>query len=535
MTHVTLFLQVAKLTPSSGSSKDGATIHIAGELFMASDSLGCRVGDISVAAKFVSPTHISCTVMGPIAPESVEVTVTDNGVDFVAAGTFTFLPESTVTDLNPSSGPFSTEGSVLLKGTGFSSFDRPLCSFGGDMARAEVISPTEVMCTTPAVARSVSSRSMPLPVSVQFSNHGFDLNGEPDRDATPGHMFMFYDEPFVSSLTPSGGVTNGGESVVAIDGTNLAIHGAVNPGEDQLACRLGKTGSVTTGIVANATHATCGIVCGNFSGRASLEVSLNGGAHWTASDVAFVCAHLPKVDSVHPPIGPVAGGTIVTVRGSGFMPSALLSCLVGHDTYGVTPVPAVWISSSVLECSTPAMPGALGGNTNSSVVVTNDGIHYSEPSLSAVFEYILPPMVWRVSPRFAPSSGSGMNVMAIGTNFVNVSTCSCHLTYLGGDDGAGGEYRSVSVPATFVSPTTISCFVPGGVLPPGLAQLAVSANGVDFEDSGAVLELDALPQVFKVVPARGIAGTTVTPVEVRAIRAATFRIVHLRALINTGR
>ena len=75
----------------------------------------------------------------------------------------------------------------------------------------------------------------------------------------------------------------------------------------------------------------------------------------------------------------------------------------------------------------------------------------------------------------------------------------------------------MSVPATFVSPTAISCFVPGGVFPPGPAQLAVSANGVDVEDSGAALELNALPQVFKVVPARGIAGTAVTPVEVRAI------------------
>ena len=484
---------------------------------MASDSLGCRLGDMSVAAKFVSPTHISCTAMGPLAPESVEVMVTDNGVDFMAAGTFTLLPETTVTDLNPSSGPFSAEGSVLLKGTGFSSLDRPLCSFGGDMVHAEVTSSTEVMCTKPVVARSVSSRPMPLPVSVQFSNHGFDLNGELDSDTSPEHMFVFYDEPLVSSLTPSGGVANGSKSVVAIVGANLAINGAVNPGEDPLACRLGKAGNVTTGIVTNVTHATCEVVCGNFSGRANLELSLNDGAHWTESDVGFVCGHLPKVDSIHPPVGPVAGGTIITVRGSGFMPSALLSCLVGHDKYDVTPVPAVWISSSVVECSTPEMSGGLGGNTNSSVVVTNDGVHYSEPTLGATFEYVLPPMVWRVSPRFASSYGSGTKVMAIGTNFVNVSTCSCHLTYSANDNGTEGDYRSVSVPATFVSPTAISCFVPGGVFPPGPAQLAVSANGVDVEDSGAALELNALPQVFKVVPARGIAGTAVTPVEVRAI------------------
>lgn len=516
-----------ELTPTSGSSKDGATINIAGELFMASDSLGCRLGDISVPAKFVSPTHISCTVLGPMAPVAVEVTITDNGVDFMEAGKFMFLPETTVTALNPSSGPFSAEGSVLLSGTSFSNFDRPSCSFGGDMVHAEVISPTEAMCTTPVVARSVSSRPTPLPVSVQFSNHGFDLNGEPDSVTSPGSMFTFYDEPLMSSLTPSGGVTNGGKSVVAITGANLAMNDDVHPGEDRLACRLGNVGDVTTGMVSNATHATCEVACGNFSGRASFEVSLNGGAHWTASDVGFLCGVLPKVESVQPPIGPVAGGTIITVRGSGFMPSAMLSCLVGHDQYGATPVPAVWISSSMLECSTPAISGALGGNTNSSVVITNDGVHFSEPFWGATFEYVLSPMVWRVSPSFASSSGSGTNVMAIGTNFINTSTFSCHLTYLANDNGTGGAYQSVSVPATFVSPTVTSCFVPGGVVPPGPARLAVSANGADFEESGAALELDALPQVFKVVPERGIAGTTVTPVEVRAIRAATFTIAHL--------
>lgn len=498
-------------------------------MFIPSDSLGCRFGAISAAAKFVSPTHISCTATGPMAPESVEITVTDNGVDFMEAGTFTFLPETTVTALDPSAGPLSAEVPVLVKGTGFSNFDRPFCLFGGDMVGAEVISSTEATCTTPIVTRSVPSREQ-LPVSVHFSNHGFDPNGEPDSGTSPGPMFMFYDEPLVLFLTPSGGVTNGGKSVVTMTGGNLAINGAVNSGEGRLACRLGEAGEVNTGIVTNSTHATCEVECGNFSGRASLDVSLNDGAHWTSSDVDFLCSLLPKVASVHPPIGPAAGGTIITVRGSGFMPSPLLGCLVGHDLHDATPVPAVWISSSVLECSTPATSGALGGISNSSVVVTNDGVHFSEPSSGATFEYVLSPTVWRVSPSFASSSGSGTEVTAMGTNFMNISSCSCHLIYLADDNGTDGNYQSVAIPATFVSPTEISCFVPGGVVPPGPALLAVSANGVDFDDDGAALKLDVLPQVFKVVPGRGIAGTTITPVEVRAVRAATFTTVNLHQL-----
>lgn len=511
-----IFLQVTKLTPTFGSSKDGATVHITGEHFFPSDSIGCRFGAVSAMATFVSPAHISCTVMGPMAPESVEMTVTNNGVDVMEAGTFVFLPEATVTALDPSSGPFSAATSVQLKGTGFSDLDRPFCSFGGNMVAAEVISSTEANCITPIIARLVSLRES-LPVSVHFSNHGFDVNGKPDSVTPPGPIFMLYDEPSVSSLTPLGGVTNGGKSIVAMTGANFAINGGVNPGEDRLDCRLGKAGKVYTGIVANATHATCEIACGNFSGRASLEVSLNGGAHWTVSDVDFRCGLLPTVESVHPPIGLAAGGTIITVTGSGFMPSSLLSCLVDHDKYDAIPVPAVWISNSVLQCSTPSTSGTLGGVTNSSVVVTNDGVHFSEPSLSATFEYVLSPTVWRVSPSFASGAGSGTEVIAMGTNFVNTSTCSCHLTYLANDSGVDGDYHRVAIPTTFVSTTEISCFVPGGVVPPGQSLLAVSVNGVDFDEHGVALEIDALPQIFNVVPARGMTGTTGTPVEVRAV------------------
>lgn len=509
-----LFFQVTKLTSISGTAARKATVHIVGELFRPGDHLGCRVGEVFVPAISMSSTSVSCEIEGPLIPGSVEIAVTNNGVDFVGAGMFAFLPKSTVTNLVPSSGPFSAELPVIVEGTGFSVFDTPSCSFGGAVVTAEVLSATRARCLTPFVSRSASLWSEPLSMPVQFSNNGLDFGGEPDDRAALGPMFLFYPEPLVSSLVPSRGVTNGASSIVVMTGINFADHGAITLGGERFACRLGQGGNTAAGVVTGPTRATCEVSCGNYSGRASVEVSLNGGAHWTISDVDFRCDPLPIVESISPSIGPTTGGTTLTVRGSGFIPSASLGCLVGLGEGEATAIPAVWISSAVLECSTPVASRAGAGPTSSAVVVTNDGFHFSQPNSTAEFDYVLPPMVWSVSPSFASASNSDTLVTVTGTNFVNNSISSCHFTYFASESDAGGGNSSIAVAATFLSPTALSCFVPGRALPAGRVVLTVSVNSVDFDEPGAILELEALPQVFKVVPARGMAGATVTPVEV---------------------
>lgn len=466
-------------------------------------------------AVFLSVTSILCTVSGPVPPGSVEITVTDNGIDFVGAGNFTFVTKSTITTLSPSSGPLFGGTPVLLQGTGFSAIDKPSCSFGGVIVHAEVLSATEAMCTTPFMARSTSSWSTPLSLSVDFSSNGVDFEGDPDDDNFFWTKFKFYHEPMVSSLEPSGAVTRGDKTTVIMTGINLAQHGEVISGEDQLACRLGQDGIVEAGVVVSSTQAICGIACGNYSGSASVEVSLNDGADWTAAEVGFRCDPLPTVTYISPPIGKTAGGTTLTVTGSGFVSSSSLICLVGDGDNGAT-VPAAWVSSSIVKCLTPMAPGSWGGPANSSVYVSNDGVHFSRASVNATFEYVPSPTVWHVTPSFASVSASDTPVIVAGANFVNNSISSCHFTFLSKDSTDDGEPRSVVVATTFLSSTEVSCIVPGGSLPVGPTLLTVSVNGVDLDDSGALIDLEPLPEVSTVVPTRGVAGATVTPVEVSA-------------------
>lgn len=528
--------QVSKVSPASGSSDCGATVHITGGVFRSGEdgSLRCRIGGSVVAATLVSPTSVSCAPTGPVAPGAVEIAVTDNGVDFVSAGpAFTFLPRATVTSVAPSSGPFVGMGvPILLKGTGFSLVDRPSCSFGGSVVAAhEVVSSTEARCFAPGMPPSATAWSTPLSVPVRFSNNGVDFdscgsesNGADGADPT----FLFYQEPVVTSLMPSRGVTNGQKSTVTLAGTNLAKHRVKVADEEAtvLLCRLGQNGEnvTTTGIVLSSSEATCPVSCNDFSGRASFELSLNGGAHWTTFSEGFRCDPLPSVSSVFPGMGPTTGGTTLTVRGSGFASSESLSCRfgrVGGEKEPTAVVSALWVSSSVVECVTVASLGPTVGE----VAVSNDGINFSPPAAATKLEYVPPPTVTRVTPGFASVSGSGsdsaVSVTATGTNFVDYFLSSCHFTPLTVDESGGtaaDEFEvgsSVTVAARVLSPTEVSCPVPGLVLPVGPTLLAISVNGVDFDNNnGATLELEASPVVSKVMPARGMVGVTATPVEV---------------------
>lgn len=526
-------IQVSKVAPASGSSECGTTVTITGGTFRSDEdsSLRCRIGNTVVTASFVSSTSIICAPTGPMAPGAVEIAVTDNGADFVSSGqAFTFLPRATVTEVSPSSSPFGAGLPVILKGTGFSLVDTPSCYFGGVVVAAdEVISSTEVRCIAPVMPRASRAWATPLSVPVRFSNNGVDFDSC-DSDGASGAepTFLFYHKPVVASLMPSRGVTNGQKTTVTLVGTNFVKSGGkvVDEEDTLMLCRLGQNSenSTTTGLVLSPIKATCPVSCGNFSGRVNFDLSLNGGAHWTTSDEGFRCDPLPMVSSISPMMGPTAGGTTLTIKGSGFASSESLSCFVGGIGDGERSnmlVSALWISSSVVECVTAASSGPTVGE----VAVSNDGINFSPSAATTTFEYVPSPMITRVTPDFASvagsKSGGNVAVTATGTNFVNYSLSSCHFKPLTVDESSAAIVdalegaSSVAIAAKFLSATEVSCPVPGRVLPIGPTLLAVSINGADFDyDDGATIELEALPEVSKVVPSRGMVGVTATPVEV---------------------
>ncbi|CAM9157522.1 unnamed protein product, partial [Ectocarpus fasciculatus] len=464
----------SQLSPTHGRTLGGTRVNVTGEGFTDDGGLTCRfhgvaatdggsaVEVVEVSASFVSTTEVHCSTpaLASVYPQGVENSSTGVGH---ALSAFTFLPATTVTAVNPSSGPFVSGGGrgqqpILLEGTGFSPVDRPSCSFGEMVvAASEVISATEVRCVPPAMPRLLGSLSKPL-----------------------SPMYVFYNEPVVASLAPSRGVTSGQASTVLLTGTNFAKRGDASLASEEedkvLSCRLGPhdNNATTSGVVLSPREATCSVSCGGFSGLTSFEVSLNGGAHWTEADVGFRCDPLPEISSITPEMGPTTGGTALTIRGSGFTSSELLGCrfgLGGTDNVTTMLSKARFISSSVIECVTPAASEASGPHT-ADVAASNDGIHFSPPAPTAMFEYVPPPMVTRIYPSFA--SASLREAPVYGTGFVNrTGLLLCRF----GETGL--------VEASFGSSSVVRCPAPAQA-EPGAVSVAVSVDGgVTFGEGGS--------------------------------------------------
>jgi surface protein len=113
----------------------------------------------------------------------------------------------------------------------------------------------------------------------------------------------------------------------------------------------------------------------------------------------------PIINSLTPSSGAVAGGTTVTITGTGFVSGATI--MFG----GAQCLAPIVNSSTSLTCSTPSFPS---GTAN--VVVTNPDGQMSSPS---IFTYMPMPLVSSVTPGFGPISG-GTTITMTGTGFISI-------------------------------------------------------------------------------------------------------------------
>lgn len=199
----------------------------------------------------------------------------------------------------------------------------------------------------------------------------------------------------------------------------------------------------------------------------------------------------PMITTVVPGSGPTAGGTAVTVTGTGFQsnPTGLRVVFGAADALNVQVVHAARVV-----CTAP--PGSAG--PVAVTVLNPDG---GSAVMGAAFTYVLgPPTVTGVSPSSGPVGG-GTGVTVTGTNFVSGATVQF-----------GG---AVAGTATVVNSGTLTVFTPPGsagsvavtVTNPG-GQSATLVGGFTYTATGS----GGGPGITAVSPVRGPAtgGTSVT-------------------------
>ena len=147
-------------------------------------------------------------------------------------------------------------------------------------------------------------------------------------------------------------------------------------------------------------------------------------------DGAITIVVPPSVTSIDPAIGPSAGGTSVTITGSGFTEDTTVT-LGGEALTDLS-----FVDSTILRGTTP--PHAAG---SVDVVVSNS---YGSDTLSDGFTYLDPPVITSVAPRVG---AGGVEVTIEGENFTTLEDTV--VTFGGGE-----------VAVSSVTPTSITCTFP---------------------------------------------------------------------------
>ncbi len=178
---------------------------------------------------------------------------------------------------------------------------------------------------------------------------------------------------------------------------------------------------------------------------------------------------LPTVSSINPAYGPLAGGTNVTITGSGFTSASTV--FFG----GVQSTHVNFVNSTSLVATAP--PGSLG-SVDIAVTTSNGSI-----TLPGAYSYLGPPQINRISPTSAASTGG--NILQIfGTSFTSDSTVKVGTVSANNVQLQGTTSVSASIPAGAAGTTQTVSLTNGN----GTANLA---SAFTYLDPRAVLLQDS--------------------------------------------
>lgn len=225
-------------------------------------------------------------------------------------------------------------GSILtIKGDGFSSYPEVL--IGGSPCRILLSSYTQIKCQTTATN---ASQSLPVVIRVQGveSNCAFSCIFTYSAAKTPR----------VDSVTPS--------AIVGDDNT-IRIYGSGLPSKaSDLDIKIGTTSCIVTSSSQYSASCRVGsVVAGKHDVK--IHVAAQGFAMFEAGASAVIDS-LAILSSITPTEGSIMGGTELSIKGSGFDPTA------GHTTVkiGANFCTIVRVTSSEFVCMTSAHgPGSF--------------------------------------------------------------------------------------------------------------------------------------------------------------------------------
>jgi hypothetical protein len=429
---------VHRVLPSWGSHAGGTSVSIFGSNFRVSSKVHVKFGVSACLCSFQSVTLLICSAPGhPIG--DVGISTSNDGVLYKESRVMysyrvsfeisrihpsVFSPNDSKTLVTISGGPFYEDGSIL-------------CRLHDAVFMGIYLSPEEVICQL-----VYSDSTPPGKHEVYISNNGADYSVGPRVLLINQDILISYVYPSVLPRSASVFITIVGSGFV-FNETGFMLGPFMLPN-----CSYA---SGSKSICATAVNISQGIT----------SVSAFMGLKTSQSSVLIF--EQPVLSSLSSAYLSDIGGETITISGSGFIHSPLVSCLFGSKR-----VQGLYVSSTTCLCQVPALDAG-----NILVSLSFDG----QSTTNYIIGNVIPVMsVKAVIPSVGFVSLGGV-VTVSGSGFINSSMLRC----LFGD---------AATFATFYTDAMVVCSLPGSYAP---STVVINLHYVNGFRSLSAVSFDFIP------------------------------------------
>lgn len=417
----------------------GSIVQVHGNGFANTSLLACRVGNVKVIpARYLSNRTITCIIPSmdnfigiklesSLYPVSVSISVSNNGVDFVASEVISVLyyHEPEIIHVDPLAGLPGTE--VFI--TANASFPSHLmyCRFGSFVLNSTKVLDNVVSCRAPRELFIADGQPSAVELALSVNQKDYMTIG----------TFTFTGLPTITKIIPSYGSVHGHYEAL-VYGTNFDL---IVP---EIFCKFDE--SLSPAIVLSAHALTCVVPPQDKSNTVKVDLfSLQNYSLISDSEVTFEYVDNFYISSIQPTFGTTQGGTLISIAGENFSQRLGLSCIFGNNMW----TNATVISPSQVTCTAPASL-----NTDAMIVTVKLGTKHHNgitflTSKGVMYQYTFAPEIHYIYPSRAMASG-GDHVMIFGSNF----------TYPGSSETVDCAFGDVLIKGKWISTETIKCVTP---------------------------------------------------------------------------
>ena len=360
-----------------------------------------------------SATSLTCVTPARPAGAVTVVVANPDGQQDSKANAYTYAAAPTVVSVAPTTGPLAGGTAVTVTGTGFTG--TPSVTFGGAACTAvNRTSATSLTCTTPARPAGA--------VIVVVTNAD-------TQQGSKANAFTYVAAPTVTGVSPATGPMAGG-TTITLSGTGFS--GSPTVTVDGRVC--------SDAMLVNATTVTCRTPSSAAPGAVGVELTNPDSQKGSKANAFTYVAPVPALDGVSPGRGPIDGGTLLTITGSGFWGKPAVK--VGDVACQSVAV----ADAKTLTCTTD--PGVKPGPVDA---VLTDQVEQSASRTEAFVFEAPAPVVAGVDPASGPTDG-GTLITVTGSGF-----------YANTSATVGGQ---PCTSLTVASASSLTCATPAGAAGP---------------------------------------------------------------------